>query len=187
MEVIATKSFFESLKKIGSWKSKVREFWVWFTYHFFNKNFRKLAKTVYRSYPWDEVYLYYMEKAKIEEMRKYHEKYNGFVGVEQVIRDMKICESLIDIFTEQRKLFHYDGDVVFNKLEDGTCSMGTTPDFKYHCDVKVNTKNADRFLPYGITEKQRQYWIDNPHEIYILKAKHLYHKIRLERDGYWWD
>ena len=55
------------------------------------------------------------------------------------------------------------------------------------CDVKVNTRNADRFLPQGLSEKAKQYWLDHPDEIYKLKARYLYHKIRLERDETWWD
>lgn len=187
MKIVTAPEFFDSVKRVFSFRGKLREFWGWFTYHFFNKNFRKLVRTLYKSYPWDEMYLYYMEKAKIEEMRKYHEKWQRFVGVEQVIRDMRICESLIDIFTEKKAMFHYTGGLTYTKLENGDYEMGATPDFKYICDVNVNVRNADRFLPQGINEKQRQYWIEHPHEIYILKAKHLYHKIRLERDGQWWD
>lgn len=187
MKVIAAPSFIDSIKKLGSWKSKYYELRGWVRYHIFNKNFRKLLKTMYQSYPWDESYLYKMEKAKIEEMRKYHEKQKRFVGVEYVIRDMKICENLIEIFNGERNLFHYDGDLTFKKTDGGNYEMGTTHDFKYNCDVKVNLKNAERFLPKGLDEKQKQYWFSYPHEIYELKAKHLYHKIRLERDGKWWD
>jgi hypothetical protein len=100
MEVKIAPSFFKSITDLDSWKSKVRRIRSWFRFHF-NKDFFKLFKVVLKSYPWDEGYLYDIEKAKIEEMRKYHEKQRLFVGVEHVIRDMKICERLIDIFMEK--------------------------------------------------------------------------------------
>ena len=117
-------------------------------------------------------------------MRKYHIKSNRFVGVEYVIRDMKICENLIDIFNGKKKLFHYDGNITFNELEDGNYEVCHTPDFKYNCDVKVNTKNWKRFV---CDDKLKKFYTENPHELYMLKAKYLYHKIRYERDYAWLD
>ena len=184
MKVNAAPSFFESLKRIGSFKDKWLTFKGWIKYHLFNKNFYALLKEVYKTYPWDESFLYDLEKAKIEEMRKYHIKSDRFVGVEYVIRDMKICENLIDIFNGKKNLFHYDGNLTFNKLEDGNYEMGHTSDFKYNCDVKVNTKNLKRFVH---DEKLYKFYLDSPHELYMLKAKYLYHKIRYENDGNWWD
>ena len=148
------------------------------------KDFRNIIKTVREGYPWDEGYLYDLERAKLVEMRNYHQKRQWFDGWERVVRDMSICINLIDIFTEKYLLFHYDRDVMDCLLKgDGS----TVPFPKYICDVKVNVKNADRFLDPDTPDNVRQYYIEQPHELYILKAKHLYHKIRLERDGEWWD
>ena len=91
------------------------------------------------------------------------------------------------------RYFHRkEGDIVFKKPENTTedsdvMELVPTPDFQYYCDVRVNTRNADRFLNPNLTEEQKEYWLEHPHEIYILKAKYLYHKIRNERDGEWWD
>ena len=186
MKVEIAPSFLDSLKRIGAFGSKIRSICSWFHYHF-KKDFFKLLGVVLKSYPWDYSFLYYMEKAKIEEMRKYHERNRLFVGVEHVIRDMKICENLIDIFTDKRPLFHFNGDVNIVKSENGNYKFEESPNFGYVCDVKVNTRNADRFLPQGLSEKAKQYWLDHPDEIYKLKARYLYHKIRLERDETWWD
>lgn len=183
MKIEAAPTFFESLKRLSGFNSKLRNIRSWFHYRL-KKDFLHLLKVVLQSYPWDCTFLYYIEKAKIEEMRKYHERNNSFVDCDIVIRDMKICENLIDIFTENKELFYYDGDIVFNKNENGDYTMETTPDFKYNCLVKVNLKNIKRFVD---NEKNYKYYIENPHELYILKAKHLYHKIRNERDFTWWD
>lgn len=185
MEVEAAPSFFKSLSNIDSWKSKYWEARSWIKHHF-NKDFGRLFKTTLKSYPWDWTYLYEIEKAKIIEMRKYHERTQNFVGWERVVRDMKICERLIDIFTGKVDLYHYNGGITFVRNENGNYTMKTSDDWGYVCHVKVNTKNIDRFIG-PVKPSIRQYWIDNPHELYIEKAKRLYHKIRYERDEEWWD
>lgn len=185
MEVRVADSFLKSLKRIGSWEDKWLTFKGWVKYHFFNRNFHTFLKTAFNTYPWDYTFLYELEKAKIEEMRKYHERRLSFVDSEFVVRDMKICENLIDIFLEKKNLFHIDGGLKFEKTEDGRgCRIGFTDDFKYNCDVVVNVKNIDRFVK---NKKSIPYYLERPHELYILKAKHLYHKIRFERDEEWWD
>lgn len=182
MKVGVSKSFFDSIKNLDSWKSKYRSFKSWIKYHT-TKEFKNLLKVVLKSYPWDYTYLYEIEQAKIAEMIEYHRYHQRFVGWEEVVRDMEICYKLIDIILGKKDLFHYDGDLTYTKLEDGNYEIGNTPDFKYHCDVKVNTKNADRF----VDTKTRKWYIEHPHELYVEKAKCLYHKIRLEHDGEWWD
>ena len=117
MKVQANKSFFDSLKRIGSFGEKIRNIKYWISYHIFNKDFNKLHKVLMKSYPWDDAFLYELEQAKIEEMCKYHEKHQRFEGWEYVVRDMKLCMKLIDIFTGKVSLFHYDGDIVFEKIE----------------------------------------------------------------------
>ena len=80
--------------------------------------------------------------------------------------------------------FTYDGDINLISTENGDYEMKPTDDFKYRCLVNVNTKNIDRF----VTDKKSQYYyLKNPHELYLRKAKYLYHKIRYEHDGEWWD
>ena len=165
MELQANKSFFKSLKRIRSLGEKFKKVRLWCIYHIFNKDFNKLHKALMKSYPWDWAFLYDLEKAKIEEMCKYHEKHQRFEGWEYVVRDMKLCMKLIDIFTGKISLFHYDGD------------------FKYNCDVYVNTKNIDRFCE---NENQKKYFLEYPDNLYAKKAKNLYHKIRMERDEMWW-
>lgn len=185
MKVEAAPSFFESLKNIDSWKSKWYSLKGWFKYHF-NKENNNLMKTAWKGRPWDISFMYELEKAKIEEMIAYHTKADRYVGVEEDIKWMKLCVKLIDIFTEKDSLFSYTGDVKWNKLEDGNYEMDGSQ-LVYHCHVNVNTKNAGRFIPFGYNNPKIEYWKSHPHEIYILKAKALYHKIRNEKDGSWWD
>lgn len=153
----------------------------------FNKYHRKLVREARHGRPWDIGYLYELEYAKIEEMIHYHERVKRFVGVERVISHMKLCLSLIEIFTEKRELHHFTGGLQFkdaDNVEKGLKQIVESPDFKYHCDVNVNLKNIDRFVPF---KEMQDYYLDHPHEVYILKAKALYHKIRSEQDFEWWD
>ena len=43
------------------------------------------------------------------------------------------------------------------------------------------------FVPGGKDNPHIEHWKEHAHEIYIAKAKHLYHKIREQYDGRWWD
>ena len=183
MEVIETESFIKSLKNLNSFKSKLLGVRSWIKHHT-SKDFWKIVKKVFTSYPWDYSYLYQIEKAKIEEMANYLEKSNRFVGVEQVVRDMRICISLLSIMIGEKELFRYDGGMVHIPNGDGTYKVRPSKDFKYNCLVKVNTRNAARFVD---DEVYRNYCIEHPHELYEVKARKLYFKIREERDMTWWD
>ena len=185
MEVKATSSFIESLKNLNSWKNKYYELRAWFRYHL-TKDFWKIIITAFKGYPWQESFLYDLERVKMKEMADYLEKSNRFVGVECVVRDIRLAIAMIDIFEDETRFFHYDGDIVFELNEDDkdTYTLSQTPDFKYNCDVYVNTRNVDRFCR---NENEKRMMLEHPHELYVKKAKHLYHKIRYEKDNEWWD
>ena len=119
-------------------------------------------------------------------MIKWHEEKQRFVGVEYVIRDMRLCLSLIDIFTDKRELFHFTGKLLSEPVEgeDGTYRIVESPDFKYHCNVNVNLGNISRFVP---KEEERGFYEKHPDEFYKLKARYLYHKIRFNNEITWWD
>ena len=160
---------------------------AWFKYTF-NKNHIALMKEAYKGRPWDDSYLLELEYKKIKEMADYLEKEDRFAGVQYVVRDMRICLSLIEIFTDKRELFHYDGCLLQVPGGDGSpgrlMRIVESPDFKYNCDVRVNLRNISRFVP----KEDAQVWYGKcPHELYVLKARYLYHKIRNEREQEWWD
>lgn len=183
----------KTLFKRGSWiKRAYYRVRSWFRYTF-NKEHLMLVKEAINGRPWDQSFLFDLEYKKIKEMMEYHKKVRRFNGVENVIRDMGVCLSLIEIFTGKRQLFHYTGKLMFvpadEKYNEGTNEEGLmeikeSPDFKYHCDVKVNLKNISRFVS---NEKIQKWYIKSPHELYELKARYLYHKIRYYREEEWWD
>ena len=149
-----------------------------------------VVKTAFKGEPYDQGYLYELEASKINEMMRYNMEKLRYVGVENVIRNMRICLSLIDIFSGKRDIFHFDGGFEFVESEEKDekgeklYEIKETPDFQYHCDVTVNTKNVARFVP---DEKMQHWYIEHPHELYILKARRLYHLIRYYDEENWWD
>ena len=188
MKIVAATSFFKSLKKIGSLGSKFRKAIYWLKIHT-RKRFLRIVKTAFSGYPYDYAYLLELEQAKLNEIADYLEESDRFVGVEFAVRDIRICCNLIDIFTGKRDLFHYDGGLKFvesdEKDENGEPLMELNGnDLKYSCEVKVNIKNASRFVK---DEKFIKFYTEHPHELYELKARYLYHKIRYEKEQEWWD
>lgn len=186
MKVTVGQSFFESLKNLNSFKSKWNSFTSWIRYHT-RKEFLNIIKVAFKGYPWQDSFLYELERAKIQEMIEYHKKYQRFVGWEYVVRDMEICVKLINIILEETNLYDYVGDGFhFTPIENSDL-LELSSNSQYICNVYVNTKNATRFIPKKENNPCIDYWIEHPHEIYLLKAKYLYHKIRYEHDAEWWD
>lgn len=182
MKVVVTESFFDSLKECFGIKGLINEIRSWLHYHF-RKDFFKILKEVFKSYPYDSSYLLYLEQVKIREMANYIEKSARYEGYEKDVKWMRIADKLIDIITEKTSLFHYDGTIEFVKREDGNYEMVPSADHKYVCDVKVNIRNINRF----IKPDDQKFFLPSPHEIYLRKARHLYHMIRLNYEEHWWD
>jgi hypothetical protein len=189
MKVNAAPSFFESIKRINSLGNKIRGVWYWIRMHT-KKRFLRVLKATLKSYPYDSAYLLDIEQAKINEIADYMQLNQSFVGWEYTVRDLRICSKLIDILKNETNYFHFDGNLNFVPIEKtdekGESLMEVKPsnDFKYVCDINVNMKNIDRFLWH---ETERNLFENQPHELYLRKARCLYHKIRAEREEEWWD
>lgn len=122
--------------------------------------FKPISKTYY----WDYDYLIDIEKHQLKQMLKYFIKSDLVENNDIIVRDIKICLSLIDI--------------IKNEAED----------ISY-----VNIKNYKRFIPSlnndmldplirdVDTVKMASRWIAQE------KAFHLYNKIRTYRMQTWWD
>lgn len=187
MKVVAGDSFFKSLKRCFGFGHRFREIRGWFRFHF-RKEFFKLLKEVFKSYPYDGAYLLELEKAKMLEMAAYFERSQLVEGWERMVKELKLCAILIDIITEDDdiKLYHYNGDWHFEPRKDNPeyYEMVFSDDHEYVCDVKVNLRNIRRFVT---DEKSIDYYMKFPHEFYKIKAQYLYHKIRAYKELNWWD
>jgi len=161
-----------------------REVRAWIRHHC-RKGWRDLFKEVLRTRPFDYSYLLELERLKLIEMYTYIESNKRFVSWERPVRDMKICVSLLEILLDKRDLFHFNGKLLFVDCPDNPRHkmIKESDDFEYVCDVKVNTRNVSRFA----TKEEEKFLLYHKHELYIRKARYLYHKIRTEREYEWWD
>ena len=107
-----------SLFHRGNWLERTYYNIRWFFRHKIGKWHMNVVKTAFKGEPYDQGYLYELEASKINEMMQYNMKMLRFVGVENVIRNMRICLSLIDIFSEKRDLYHFDGGFDFVESEE---------------------------------------------------------------------
>ena len=150
-----------------------------------NRHYMHLVWTVLSGYPWDYCFLYAMEKAKLEEMLAYQEKRNLICEEqrEQILRTLRLAIRMLDILDNEDKLYHFEGFLRSFKVDGTDLHQLNFDCHEYHCDIKVNTRNIDRFVPKN---GQRMY-LHHQHELYLLKARHLYHKIRYYYTEYWWE
>lgn len=161
-----------------------------------NKEHLKLVWEAWKGYPFDHGYLLNLEELKLKEMLVYH-KYRSVVPLcdeqrEEIIRSLELACKLIHILNNETDLFHFESnkstEEMFVKSDikiDGEECYEMNPKYKqqYFCDVNVNLKNVHRFC----TKEQIPYYTRMPHEVYLLKVKHLYHLIRERYDELWWD
>lgn len=136
----------------------------WFKYNFFNKNWHKIRKSVNHARPWD--YGYWQETLYhyLEYQTAYFEKTQFFVGWERVVKELRLCKSLLEIMMEKRSISDYSGTPKMN--------------------VYVNTRNAGRFIQREDADYSKCMWKE---ELYIRKATRLFYKILEEKSRNWWD
>ena len=135
--------------------------------------------------PWDYGFLLKLEQYKIREMCKYFQKSQLVVGWELQVRDLTICDKLIDIILEEDK--HYKGWLHSNysiSAKDRWQNKG----LKF--PIYVNVRNYKRFLPQAnIKEIDNHLFLVENFKISLRqqKALYLYNKIRAYRMQHWWD
>lgn len=135
--------------------------------------------------PWDYGYLLKLEQYKIREMCKYFQKSQLTVGWELQVRDLTICDKLIDIILEEDK--HYQSWLHSNysiSAKDRWQNKG----LKF--PIYVNVRNYKRFLPLAnIKEIDNHLFLVENFKISLRqqKALHLYNLIRTYRMQRWWD
>lgn len=141
--------------------------------NFFYKLKRRLKKRhlnttwqAFKSEPWDfwctENIMYY----RLIELQEYFEKceYLEDASKNRILKQIKLAIRLNSIFTERN-------ENLYDILDLGNFSKPLED--RYVCNVNVNTRNAARFVHPDIIS----FYTKFPHELYILKARHLYYKI----------
>ena len=145
-----------------------------------SRNFKRLWGK-----PWDYGYLLKLEQYKIREMCRYFKKSQLVVGWELQVRDLTICDKLIDIILEEDKQYQSWLHSNYNiSAKDRWQNKG----LKF--PIYVNVRNYKRFLPqarYDATDMV-PFLIENfKISLRQRKALYLYNKIRAYRMDRWWD
>ena len=135
--------------------------------------------------PWDYGFLLKLEQYKIREMCKYFKKSQLVVGWELQVRDLTICDKLIDIILEEDKQYQSWLHSNYNiSAKDRWQNKG----LKF--PIYVNVRNYKRFLPqarYDATD-MLPFLIENfKISLRQQKALYLYNKIRAYRMQHWWS
>lgn len=125
----------------------------------------------------DFAYLYYIEKQKLIEMREYFKIHGISTRNDEIIKQIDFAIKLLNIIINEN-VYHFE---YYTDNERNDYSS----DKIYVCDVKVNLKNIDRFTNNNFEKNI----IKNkfPHELYLMKARNLYHKLRYYYEENWWD
>lgn len=165
-------------KRVGHF---IKNMWKLVKIALFNKVKYKTVDETINGYSFDFGYLYNLELAKLKEMVDYFTKYGISADNDKYIRQMKLAIRLLEIIIEEDGFYYqWPSDT---EVDDIKSLKKDLP--KYICTVKINTKNADRFVR---NEKEKDFYINRyPHELYLLKAKYLYHKLRNDFEQTWWD
>lgn len=147
-------------------------------YAFRNHKKYSVIEEAIDGYWFDYGYLYNIELAKLKEMRDTFKEKGMSADNDKYVRQMTLAIKLLEIIIN-------DGGYHFEWNKDANGKIVYTTLHKYVCDVKVNTKNADRFVR---DEYEKDFYVNRyPHELYLKKARYLYHKLRYEFEQYWWD
>lgn len=172
--------------KPKDWYKTVR---CWFYIDALNPYTWKLVwYNIFHNRPWDMCYTYELLSLQINKSLYYFQNRATFLSSlhrESIIKWQKIALSLLDILNNEYKLY----DMVPEDENADAWDKHT-----YKCLINVNTKNAERFAERGVdyehptkTIKCWEYMLNQPHELYIVKARHLLYRILNEYSGEWWD
>lgn len=150
-------------------------------YAFRNPKKYSVIEEAIDGYWFDYGYLYNIELAKLKEMRDTFKEKGMSADNDKYVRQMTLAIKLLEIIIDEGG-FHFEWP---SGVEPVTVKELRKNLPTYVCDIKVNTKNVDRF---AINEQEKDFYVNRyPHELYLKKARYLYHKLRYEFEQYWWD
>lgn len=139
--------------------------------------------------PWDWYYLIHLEQVKLKEMSDYFEKEDRFVGVEKVVRDMRICIKLIDIICENDNAYR-----AWLHTTYGQCNLMKLECKNTRFPKHINIRNRKRFLYHDFLEDYNRTLNPEMSMEWSLKVDYrrckalaLYNKIRSMNMFTWWS
>ena len=120
----------------------------WITLYKSTLNLIKWIPIIWNDRDWDWYYLIVLIQFKIKKMEKYHRITNGFVGVEQTIKQLNICNHLLQRIKNDNYCLnpHYEFLIKINRKK------------AYKWVMEYEQQDMD--LLFKIINKHLKYWWD---------------------------
>ena len=154
-----------------------------------NREHWELVKQAFCSYGWDGLFIYELEEKQIDKQLKWFSNHQILADEQynEIMRSLKWAKYLIHTINDESALYHFTGEPKRVELPTGGYRYESGI-FTCHYDGPyINKRNAKRFLTNGQLESEYFMGGNCDHEIYLIKCKHLYHKVREKYTNYWWD
>lgn len=189
------------IKKYNGWYWNLHRWFKWEARYFPNyvirgiKNLWKWLPLVWKDRDWDDYFILEALKFKLKNTADYFQEKQRFIGWEDEVRYIRICESLIQKIQDEHYKMEYfeffDSGIDFIRNEDGLYEMKsnvTRDNLESYLLKYPRTRNSVISNP-----KYENYW-ENSKGISIamgierhLKARRLLFKILEQRIEHWWD
>lgn len=166
--------------------SAYRQVRHWFRMNGLNIYYYKLIFQTLKSYPYSPGFFMEVERKYLEYMLDYfsHANFIAPESYQKRCKEIKLALAMIEIIMEDRELWHSTGQMKFKEVPGKTYSVVDMSDYKYYCDVNVNFRNIGRFVR---NKESFEIYKNHAHELYKLKATHIYHMIKDYCADGWWD
>lgn len=196
-------------------KNKLQYFWDWYIVWYFVDKPKDIYKTIrhwwrcngcnpyhwkmlwftmFHHYGWDNSFCWELLRFHIQKSNYYFSRNLGLISEKHrshILMWQRIAIGLLNIILEKRKLWEITKREDTKIDLDGDVLGGLEYDYK--CLVYVNTRNLHRFGTWytdyetGEITKNNKYMENEPHELYIEKARQLLLKIMDRYANSWWD
>ena len=189
-------------EEYNQWYWKLYRWFLWDAKHLHRdiaqgfKNLWKWFPTVWRDRDWDDHFIFEALKFKLKNTANYFEEKQRFVGWEDEVKYIRICEKLITRIQDDYYQMEYTDYV---NMEFDLIPISNTDRFEYKSTVTENNLNK-YFALYPKTKKKvlssDRYKTYVPTDTGIalamgverhLKARKLLFKIMERRIEAWWD
>jgi hypothetical protein len=188
-------------KEYNEWYWKMWRWLVWDAKHLHRdiaQGFRNLWKwfpIIWKDRDWDDHFIFEVLKFKIKNTAKFTEKKQRFIGWENEVRYMRICETLIDrIQNEYYQSEYFD-------YHDFDVNFVPTKNDMYKAVFDVKRDDTDQYVkkyPHALRRAKKdprfKSYFEGDRNGYLAvgiirqeKAKKLLFKILEQRIEHWWD
>jgi len=192
----------KNIKKYNEWYWKLYRWFKWDAKHLHRdiaqgfKNLYKWFPIVWKDRDWDDYFIFESLKFKLKNTANYLEDHKRFVGWEDEVAYIRICEKLIKRIQDEYYQMEY---MDYIDMEFDLIPIVNTYKFEYKSTVTKN--NLDQYFAFYPRTKNKVLSLDK-YKTYVhtdngtalamgierhLKARKLLFKILEEKIERWWD